>query len=152
MTNPAVYLAGPVQHADDHGVGWRECVTDLIDGFEFNNPLDKYNVGVNDLTIIRDGDASGDSEIHATEIINADKQLIRESDAILAAFEDIKMTGTPMEVCWCDEVSSEKPIVVWVRDGTSREQMSPWWEHADAIKHSLFGALWELRGRLEVAD
>jgi len=148
---PTLYLAGPVQHADDHGVGWRETVTELVNSFETANPLDKYNIPVEDLTIVRgDADASGDNEIHARTIIKNDKRLIREADAILVGYEDVQMTGTPMEVCWCDEVCPETPIVVWMRDQTSRDELSPWWEHADAFERSLTSALWQLRQRTDV--
>jgi len=150
MSKPTIYLAGPVAHADDHGVGWRETVEDNVSSFHTANPLDKYNIPVEDLTIVRgDADASGDNEIHARTIIKNDKRLIREADGILVGYEDVQMTGTPMEVCWCDEVFPEKPIVVWMRDETSRDELSPWWEHADAFEGNLTSAIYELRERVE---
>jgi len=147
---PTIYLAGPVQHADDHGVGWRETVTELVNSFETANPLNKYNIPVEDLTIVRDRPPMGDDEVSAAQIIESDKDLIREADAILVGYEDVQMTGTPMEVCWCDEVCPETPIVVWMRDQTTRDELSPWWEHADAFERSLTSALWQLRQRTDV--
>jgi len=68
MSKPTIYLAGPVQHADDHGVGWRETVAETASSFETLNPLDKYNVGLDDLEIVHEPPA-GDGEVTPHEIV-----------------------------------------------------------------------------------
>jgi len=146
---PTVYLAGPVAHADDHGVGWRERVEDLVNSFETANPLDKYNVGLDDLEIVHDGPA-GEGEVTPREIVTNDKRLIDDSDAILVGFEDVRMTGTPMEVQYA--FATPKPVVLWIRDDTDPEALSPWWHHhVSAIEGNLTSALWQLRQRTEVS-
>ena len=146
---PTLYLAGPVAHVDDHGVGWRETVAETAHSFETANPLDKYNVGLDDLAIVHDGE-SGDGEVTPAEIVTNDKRLIDESDAILVGYEAVRMTGTPMEVQYA--FGTPKPVVLWIRDDTDLEALSPWWHHhVSAIEESLTSALWQLRQRTGVS-
>lgn len=87
-----VYLAGPIQHASDHGKGWRERlkkgdISHEADDFEFIDPMDKYNT----------------HELEETEwtsetIIKDDLELIADCDAILVHWLEVPTCGTPMEV------------------------------------------------------
>jgi len=86
---PTLYLAGPVQHADDHGVSWRETAAETAHSFETADPLDKYNVGLDDLEIVHGGE-SGEGEVTPAEIVHNDKRLIDESDAILVGFDNVR--------------------------------------------------------------
>jgi hypothetical protein len=87
----SVYLAGPIQHAADHGKGWRERLKcgDIKHSADvkFIDPLDKYNT----------------HEMEAEEwsqenIVREDIELIAESDAVLVHWLEVPTCGTPMEV------------------------------------------------------
>lgn len=147
---PTVYLAGPVAHVDDHGVGWRERVIETTHSFAFNNPLDKYNVGLDNLEIVHNRPPLDEGEVSPEQIVSNDKQLIDDSDAILVGYEAVQSVGTPMEVMYA--YATPKPVVLWIRDNTSRDALSPWWHvHTSAIESNLTGALWQLRQRTEVS-
>ena len=149
MTKPTLYLAGPVAHVDDHGVGWRETVAETAHSFETANPLDKYNVGLDGLEIVHHAPPLEEGEATPAQIVTNDKRLIDESDAILVGYEAVRMTGTPMEVQYA--FGTGKPTVLWVRDDTDPEALSPWWHHhVSTIEESLTSALYELRQRTEV--
>ena len=149
MTKPTLYLAGPVAHVDDHGVGWRETVAESAHSFETANPLDKYNVGLDDLAIVHHRPPLEEGEITPAQIVDNDKRLIDESDAVLVGYEAVQSVGTPMEVMYAYDTL--KPVVLWIRDDTDPEALSPWWHHhVSAIEESLTSALWQLRERTEV--
>jgi len=148
MTKPTIYLAGPVADVADHGVGWRQNVSELVDSFEVNNPLDKYNVALDDLDIVHHR-PPGEGEITPAQIVENDKRLIDDSDALLVGYETAESIGTPMEVFYAH--STPKPIVLWIRDDTPPEALSPWYHaHADAIEENLTNALWQLRQRVDM--
>lgn len=148
MTKPTIYLAGPVAHADDHGVGWRETVEETASSFECANPLDKYHVGLDDLEIVHHKPPA-EGEVTPAQIVENDKRLIDDSDALLVGYEVTQSIGTPMEVFYAH--NTPKPIVLWVRDDTDPETMSPWYHaHVDAIEENLTNALWQLRQRVEM--
>ena len=50
MSDPTVYLAGPVAAYDDGGARWRNAIKDEFSDVEFKDPLSKYNVPLDDLT------------------------------------------------------------------------------------------------------
>jgi len=148
MSKPSIYLAGPVAHVDDHGVGWRETVAETASSFETLNPLDKYNVGLDDLEIVHEPPA-GDGEVTPHEIVGNDKRLLDQSDAVLVGYEAAQSIGTPMEVMHV--FGTGTPVVLWIRDDTDPEALSPWWHcHVSAIETNLTNALWQLRQRVDM--
>lgn len=130
---PTVYLAGPVAAYDDGGAGWRESIIDFYgDAYDLKSPLDKYNVPVEELTIV-DGE-SGDAPetVGVGEIVHGDLTLLRASDGVLVGYSDVKSIGTPMEVRWARE--RDYPVALWVRDDTEFDDLSPWYRyHATAL-------------------
>jgi hypothetical protein len=138
-----VYLAGPVAAVRDGGAGWRNAVTEAYgDDFEFANPLDKYNVPLDGLEIVPGNSPDDDEEtVGVNEIVRGDKQLIRESDALLVGYLSVQSIGTPMEVFFAAR-RLNLPVALWIRDGTPIEDMSPWYRyHVDKMTHSVAMAL-----------
>jgi len=148
MSKPTVYLAGPVAELDDGGAGWRGDV-EVEHGhlYDFRNPLSKYNVPVDGLTIVDGATHGGDNVVSVSEIVEGDKHLLTESDAVLVGYSAVRSIGTPMEVMWAYE--RDKPVAIWLRDGTACEDLSPWYRyHADLVTNSVKLALGSLDRRL----
>ena len=148
MTTPTVYLAGPVMSMDDGGAGWRTDV-EIEHGhlYDFKNPLSKYNVPVDGLDVVADGTHGGDNAVSVSEIVEGDKHLLAESDAVLVGYSAVRSIGTPMEVMWAFE--RDMPIAIWTRDGTDPSELSPWYRyHADIITNSVELALGGLDRRV----
>lgn len=125
---PTVYLAGPVQHAEDGGHGWREDIVEQYGGqFEFLNPLDKYDTPANDVAWLQPdespSDYPDDMEVLAPrDIVLSDKDMIDESDYVLIGFQNtVPMYGTPREHEYAHQ--TETPVVVWHGEGM---ELSPW--------------------------
>jgi len=125
-----IYLAGPVANVENGGSKWRNELVESYPNTDFNNPLDKFNAPADNLEI--EQNPVGPNEVSATEIVEADKEILRESDAVLVGYEDIQSVGTPMEVMWAYE--RDYPITIWLRDGSILPDLSPWYlYHADFI-------------------
>jgi len=142
MSKPTVYLAGPVMSVTDGGAGWRDRVSEEFgDDYEFRNPLAKYNVPADDLEIVAGHSNPRDpSTVGVREIVEEDKRLLRESDAILVGYSACRSVGTPMEVMWGH--GRDYPIVLWIRDGTRIDHISPWYRyHVGALTNSVEMAL-----------
>jgi nucleoside 2-deoxyribosyltransferase len=142
MTDTTVYLAGPVAHADGGGAGWRETIQQFYgDEYDFRDPLSKYNVPADDLTLVEGRSHPDTPETVGTrEIVEDDKTLLKESDAVLVGYSAVRSVGTPMEVMWAFERAY--PIAVWVRDETPIADLSPWYRfHAGAITNDAEMAL-----------
>lgn len=139
MDNPTVYLAGPVAAYDDGGAEWRDVVKSEYEDYTitFLDPLDKYNVPAEDLSIVPGkSDPGDDTTVGITDIVESDKQMLRDSDAVLVGYSDVKSIGTPMEVMWAK--LHGLPVIMWIRDETFAEALSPWYRHhADEIAYSL---------------
>lgn len=146
-----LYLAGPVMHADDGGHGWRDEIKADIQHESFQtvealDPLDKYSVGANDVEIV-EPPSSGDNEVTCSEIVQADKQMIDDSDAVFVGYEMVKQVGTPMEVIYAYQ--KNMPIGVWLRDDTVETDLSPWYRHhVDVIANRWKKAVSELEVQL----
>lgn len=133
-----VYLAGPIQFADDGGHGWRNRVATEFEtvGIEWSDPLDKYDAR-SEAVIVHNGDPpenppEGSDLISTTELVEADKELVAAADALLVGWDDVPSAGTPMEVLYAYE--RDTPVVVWYRG----DSLSPWMQyHADAVFESL---------------
>lgn len=141
MSKPTIYLAGPVMNLDDGGAGWREDVIENYDDqFQFNNPLGKYNVPAESLTVVDGTSGDSDHTVGVDEIVTGDKELLRDSDAVLVGYEAVRSIGTPMEVMWAFE--RDYPVAIWIRDSTPIDELSPWFQyHATAMTNSLQMAL-----------
>lgn len=147
-SKPTVYLAGPVQAKDDGGASWRNTVKQRFDdGYEFRDPLNKYNVPVEDLTVVSTESDSTHNTVTVGEIVDGDKDLLSQSDAVLVGYDRVRSIGTPMEVMWAYE--RDYPIAIWIRDDTDVIDMSPWYRHhADVIVPDVVTALENLEVRL----
>lgn len=135
MSKPTVYLAGPVAAYDDGGAGWREDIQqDYGHRCDFTNPLDKYNVPLDELEVVPGFSDRNEGTVGVRELVENDKQLIKDSDAVLVGYTDVQSVGTPMEVMWAYERGY--PIALWVRDQTPRDEVSPWYRrHATSVTH-----------------
>lgn len=130
----AIYLAGPVGHLPDGGAEWRNSVVEFWgDDYEFHDPLAKYNIPAEDLTVV-DGRSNPENPgtVGVEEIVEGDLELLWESDGVLVGYEAVRSIGTPMEVMWARE--RDYPVAIWVRDDTEFGDLSPWYQyHATAI-------------------
>lgn len=143
MTDERIYMAGPVQHADDYGVGWRQMIKqEYPDRFDWADPLDVYHAG----------DMGVEREWTDEEIIVKDLRMIDESDGVLVGWDDVPSAGTPMEVFYASFVRNI-PVVVRY-DG---DEISPWMSgHSMAIMSTwdaavqVLGAIFD--GDHEVGD
>lgn len=140
---PKVYLAGPIQHADDGGHGWRDKVIDDHRSLQYLNPLDFFDGGEDKATILPEAVAEdyetdkGEFLITDEELVHKDKNMVNEADALLIGFpEKVSAWGTPMEqiYAWQGEISPSKPIAVWHGEIPSQE-LSPWMRY-----HSTFSS------------
>lgn len=146
-----VYLAGPVAALDDGGAAWREAIMDAYPDIDWHNPLDRWNVPDSDVTIGTDATVDDDGEaVTVRELVEHDKRLVRESDAVLVGWVDEQSVGTPMEVMLAHQ--HDIPVVVWIRDQTSTIGLSPWLRyHAVALTHVRKLAVQRLQALPEVA-
>lgn len=144
MSNPAIYLAGPVMSLADGGAGWRDEVIDLFgDEYDLLNPLAKYNVPAEDLTVVDGTSGDADNVVGVNEIVEEDKRLLRHCDGVLVGYSAVRSIGTPMEVMWARE--RDLPVAIWIRDGSDFEDLSPWYRyHATAMTNCLDMALGHL--------
>ena len=143
MTNskPTIYLAGPVMSLEDGGASWREDVEAYCgDAIDTRNPLSKYNIPVEQLTVV-DGDSGNDDRtVSVSQIVENDKRLLDESDGVLVGYSAVRSIGTPMEVMWAYE--RDMPVVLWSRDETPLRELSPWYRyHVDHVTPTLSIAL-----------
>ena len=130
MSDRRIYLAGPVAVKDDGGAGWRDRLVEDYPAVEWLDPLAKWNVPAEELSII-EGEAGAD-QVSVSEIVEDDKRLVHEADAVLIGYEHVRSVGTPMEthLAW----QSDTPVVLWIRDGTQIGDISPWYRyHVNAI-------------------
>lgn len=149
---PTVYLAGPVAHADAAGEPWRRRVMSTFDDrFDFENPLDKYNVPADNLTIVP-GHASRTAQengrVGVADIVEGDKTKLLASDAVLVGYDPVRSVGTPMEVMWA--YMHHYPVALWIRDGhADMDALSPWYRyHVDAVSASAEDALAAIEAEL----
>lgn len=120
-----IYLAGPIAHTDDPR-SWRTEVIERYPTVDFNNPLDKYDAPADELDIVS-GDTSGEGEVTVSELVEGDKELLRDADAVLVGYEAVQSAGTPMEIHYA--FRRGMPIAVWLRDGTLPDELSPWYRY-----------------------
>jgi len=148
---PKVYLAGPIQHADDGGHGWRDKVIDDYRTCQYLNPLDFFDGGEDKATILPEEEAedyeaeNGEFVITDEELVEKDKRMVHEADGLIIGFpEKVPSWGTPQEQSesWTHptnpaEAEPKKPIVVW-HGHIPAEELSPWIRyHATFYSRSL---------------
>ena len=105
--------------------------------------MSKYNIPVGDLQVVDSANHGGDNTVSVEEIVEGDKELLRQSDAVLVGYSAVRSIGTPMEVMWARE--RDMPVALWIRDGTAVDELSPWYRyHATAMTNSLPLALDQL--------
>ncbi len=141
MSEPSVYLAGPVMYPDDGGHGWRDYVKDeWADSAEWVDPLDKYDTSATEVEISDDPDG-----ISPGTIVEEDKAMIDGCDAVLVGWSRVPSVGTPMEVMY--SFDRDIPVAVWYEPEGSRKpitgkNLSPWLEfHAGLISESFTDCL-----------
>lgn len=143
MSKPLVYLAGPVRNDVDGGAVWRDDVIEVYsDGVEFVNPLDKYNVPVEGLSVVGgDSEESNSDTVGVNEIVEGDKEMLEMCDAVLVGYSNVQSIGTPMEVMWAYE--RDYPVGIWIRDPQMNpEDLSPWYQyHADFISPQVYDVM-----------
>lgn len=153
---PNVYLAGPIQHADDGGHGWRDRVIDDHRSLQYLNPLDFFDGGEDKATILPEDVAEdyetekGEFLITDEDLVEKDKRMVNEADALLIGFpEKVPAWGTPMEqgYAWENGMPT-KPIAVWHGDIPNVE-LSPWIRyHATFASQSLLACVNYLEAEL----
>ena len=107
MTEPTVYLAGPIHHKPNDGRHWRRDVTTVLQdrGFAVINPLTA--VEANEATV---------------DVVGKDLDLIDNSDVLFVNWEHVPMAGTPMEIRYCYE--RDIPVIVHV--DCPQDDLSGW--------------------------
>lgn len=115
-----IYLAGPIQHVNDYGKGWRQWLKSNRDSFDWADPMDKYNTM-----------EEAEDEWTERDIVEDDLEMIDDCTAILVHWDAVPTAGTPMEVFYTKHVVG-KPVIVQTKLHDS--DISPWIDyHADAI-------------------
>jgi nucleoside 2-deoxyribosyltransferase len=126
-----VYLAGPIQHVNDYGKGWREWLKNNRDEYTWIDPMDKY-----------DTMAEAEDEWTITDIVEDDLEMIDDSDAVLVHWDAVPTAGTPMEIFYSFH-DAEVPVVVQTK--LHESDVSPWIEyHATAIVETFDEAIEKL--------
>lgn len=125
-----IYLAGPIQHVQDNGKGWRGWLKSEKnnEGYEWVDPLDKY-----------DTMDEAEDEWTNEDIVEDDLNLIAGCDGILTHWSLSPTAGTPMEVFFQARYTAG-PVVV--QTTLHESDISPWIDyHADFIAESFEEAL-----------
>lgn len=108
---PPVYLAGPIQHAQDRGKGWRNIVKGYYDECEWVDPFDKYD------TTTEEGE-----EWDVEDIVEDDLAMIDDCQGVLVHWEEVPTCGTPMEMRY----AYEQDIFIVVQTTVRHDELSPW--------------------------
>lgn len=132
--DPSVYLAGPVMSPDDGGHGWRSHLEAEYGHINWLNPLAKYDGNATDVVWGIDPDTTtvsdGQEFVHVDEIVETDKAMIDDADAVLVGWQRCPSVGTPMEILYAYQQGL--PIVVWHDPDTAAAgapdtgELSPW--------------------------
>jgi hypothetical protein len=129
-----VYLAGPIDNADDDGRGWRRAIEPWGTDIEWVNPLDEH-----------DQTAGGDEPLPDKDLRLLDRENIDECDGMVVRYELTPSWGTPREMEYVSEYGTgpDIPVVVWT--DVPSEDRSPWVTDADAIETSMLAVLGQIQ-------
>ena len=147
-----IYLAGPIQHAEDGGHGWRDRVKEEFDhpDIEWSDPLDKYD-GPAEGVVIHNGDPPEDVApdadlVSVSELVESDKEMVARADGVLVGWDDVPSAGTPMEVMFAH--ANWKPVAIWYRGEAG---ISPWMEyHSTSVADDLSEAVDNIVEAIEI--
>lgn len=128
VTDPRVYLAGPIHYPDDDGRGWRETIKPWGAVVEWVDPLDEH-------------DRATDERMPDKDIRELDRTLIDSCDGMLLRYELTPSWGTPREMEYVSEYGTgpDIPVVVWT--DVPSEDRSPWVTDADYIETNMLVAM-----------
>lgn len=124
MVKQPIYMAGPMDLADDDGRGWRTFLERNYPAIEWLNPLDMH-------------DPIHDPAMSHREIVQDDKELIGRSKGMIINITDLSELnwGTQQEQLIANVLMYIPNVVVYKGD---RADLSPWClEHADYVATSL---------------
>ena len=141
----SVYLAGSVQHSEDGGHGWRDDLATRFPGVDWVNPLDKYDVNVDNVRIVSDGEEilpedsrweTGDQVVRVSRLVRDDKAMIDASEAVFRRYDDgVPAEGSAQETIYAAE--NGKTVVTHLANVTG-DRPSAWVEHhSDYMSESL---------------
>tara|TARA_B100000902_G_C27313759_1_gene919976 strand:+ start:628 stop:1260 length:633 start_codon:yes stop_codon:yes gene_type:complete len=134
LNNHRVYLAGPIDHASDDGVGWREELTPYLEklGLTILDPTNKpvsqcrYNeIGDEKLHIQKLVNLKRWDELRtmAKEIVLVDLRMVEVSDFLIAYVDkDVHICGTYDEIF--ESLRRRKPTLIVHKGG--KAEMSMW--------------------------
>lgn len=88
---PRVYMAGPIQHVNDYGKGWRAHVKNEYDGIRWIDPTQMEDP----TQAAAAGDLGGTESLVESEI-----EIVRDADGMLVHWENVPTCGTPMEMVY----------------------------------------------------
>lgn len=98
---PSVYLAGPITHADDYGIKWREKLIEEHDQYEFRNPFEIVDVNEEDVERV------------PASVMDKDLEALHNSDAVLAKYPlTVPTGGTAVEIWEAGNHNSDIHVVV----------------------------------------
>lgn len=122
-----VYLAGPVAHSPDHGQPWRTFVKNRrYDLFDWIDPTEKFGY-------------EKAQEMTPERLVEADKTMIDEADAILVGYEHVVSVGTWREVEYA--LHRGKSVAIWMGPADGQPDLSPWVQEAGYVSESLHDCL-----------
>lgn len=134
LSNHRVYLAGPIDHAHDDGVGWRNRMKPLLEGLGVTilDPTDKpttqckFNeVGAEKEMIKRMVELERWDDLReiAKEIVLVDLRMVEVADFLIAYIDpDLHLCGTYDEIF--EALRHRKPTLIVHKGGKAR--MSMW--------------------------
>lgn len=119
------YLAGPIANVTDGGHTWREYIEENYKGVTWRNPLNKYDVPGTEVKIVEGVQKSAEEKgvVTVSELVEADKDMINESDGMLVGWSKVPSVGTPMEVMYTDRMIRFAQILEGFRAELSKERM-----------------------------
>jgi nucleoside 2-deoxyribosyltransferase len=128
-----VYLAGPVIHAKDNGISWRENVRENFENqAEWVDPTE---------------DLIYSPEEHTPEeVVENDRELLKDCDAVLVGLTKHRTVGTWREVEYALTVL-DIPVVFWFEPRGSRsvdfeeQNLSPWLLEAGPVFRNFMDCL-----------
>lgn len=132
LRNSMIYLCGPIDDADDHGIGWRESISKRLKQLGVlvldptNKPTDDFSESPKDHAIRQQLKDNGDFDTLHTDgqdIRNFDLRCVDKSDAIIVYLDmSIIMCGTIEELTIAN--LQQKPCLVFCKQG---KQSIPNW-------------------------